>query len=329
MAQEFDLLKSLNIEVSAAPTPSRGSVATPSVDWDARSQSSLASSVVSLSIDKLSGAVVDRMVAHARDASPRHSLEFLKSASQPLRNQHNPSSVAGSASSEAWSMSGPASAAPSIVSHWSNKCRVPPPTLKHSHTTSSAQSVADAGVPNARGSQTIVLQLSSALRAPEQRPLPSAAPAASSAASSAPASVAAQASQASQASRVTASQPAAADSASETHRNSVSSQVSTSLAAIRPHTAHEVSRLSIVVGCGERPPNVSVRREQQQKYAQDLAQQIQMRSSFSAPAARKSDHSSTSLNFQPSELNFQPSEAAHSRERCPFQVSKQVRAAAR
>jgi hypothetical protein len=323
MTQEFDLLKSLNIEVSAAPTPSRGSFATPSVDWDARSHSSLASSVVSLSIDKLSGAVVDRMVAHAREASPRHSLEFFKGPSHSLGKQHNPSSIADGASSDAWSVSGPASAAPSIVSHWSNKCRVPPPTLKHSHASSRAQSVVDREEPRARGSDTIVLQLSSGLRASEQLPSSAAATATNSAPSSVPASVVAQAAYTSHA---PVSEPAASDSGSAAPRHSVSSHTpAQSFTSARPYTAHGVSPLSILVGCGERQPNVSARRVQQQKYAQDLAQQIQTRSSISAPAARKSEPvpASTSLHFHPSESS-QP--LAYPRERCPFQISKQVRA---
>jgi hypothetical protein len=190
------------------------------------------------------------------------------------------------------------------VSHWSNKCIVPPPTLKHSHASSSAQSVADA--PKGRGSDAIVLQLSSALGAPDQRRPSSAA---CSTAGSAPESVA------SQGSRITVSEAAAAGD-----RSSVSSHASALPA--RPHSAHTISRLGIVVGCGERPPSVSLRKEQQLKYAHDLTQQIQMRSSIAAPAARQSGPVSTSLNFQPSEVAHPLS---NSRERCPFQISKQVR----
>jgi hypothetical protein len=59
---------------------------------------------------------------------------------------------------------------------------------------------------------------------------------------------------------------------------------------------------------------------QQQKYAQDLAHQIRSKSEMRTTACR-SDQSSTSLLFQPSEAALRP---AYPRERCPFQISKQV-----
>jgi hypothetical protein len=314
MTEEFDLLKSLNITVSAAPTPSRGSKAPSSVDWDARSQSSLASSLVSLSIDKLSGAVVDRMVAHAREASPRHSLEIFKGGSFHLQKQHDASSVDGSACSDVWSVSGPASAAPSVASHVSNKCRVPPPTLKHSHASSSAHSVAGREASEIQGPATIVLQPSYALRA-SGRDLSSAAfNAPTSASSSTAASIAVQASVA----------PESANDLPDSFSQISRPSSAHSSAAPRPYTAHGTNPLSIVVGHGERQPNISGQKVQQQKYAQDLAHQIQVKSSIHASAARKSEPLSTSLHFQPSEFFQQPS---HPRERCPFQMSKQVRAA--
>lgn len=306
MAEDFDLLKSLNVVVSAAPTPSRGSHATPSVNWDARSQSSQASSVVSLSIDKLSGAVVDRMVAHAREASPRHSLEF-KGASFHLYKQRNSASVGDGESSDIWSVSGPASAAPSVASHVSNKCRVPPPTLKHSHASSSAQSVAGCEAREARGNGTIVLQPSSASRASYVSN--------SSAAVNVPISAAGSvASDAAQPSLQTNYGHQIPDSASEVSRRSLSSYSSShASAALRPYTAHGTSPLSIVVGLGERRGMASEQKMQQQKYAQDLAMQIQMKSAIHAPAAPKSEPVSTSLHFQPSEYFLQP---AYPRERC-------------
>ena len=320
MAQEFDLLKSLNIVVPVAATPSRGSTAAPSVDWDARSQSSVASSVLSLRIDKLSEAVVDRMVAHAREASPRHSLE-LKGAPRLLHKSHNPSSVDGASSvSGVSSVSVPASAAPSIASHWSNKCLVPPPTLKPSHASSSAQSASGKEAQQAHGASTIVLQPSTAApskSAPIQMQLSDALIAASSSPSaSTSASVAAQAS------RPPHSVSDAA-SYSSFRSSAVPSLSAYGAAAPRPYTAHGVSPLSIVVGLGERQPAVlSGRKLQQQKYAQDLAQQIQSRNSVYSPATRKVDAVSTSLQFQPSESQRQ---APYPRDRCPFQITKQVR----
>ncbi len=62
------------------------------------------------------------------------------------------------------------------------------------------------------------------------------------------------------------------------------------------------------------------RKMQQQKYAQDLAHQIQSKSEMRAAAA-PSNQFNTSLLFQPSEAALRP---AYPRERCPFQISKQV-----
>jgi hypothetical protein len=309
MAEEFDLLKSLNVVVSAAPTPSRGSHTTPSVNWDARSQCSQASSVVSLSIDKLSGAVVDRMVAHAREASPRHSLQS-KGASLHLHKQRNSASVGDDECSDIWSVSGPASAAPSVASHVSNMCRVPPPTLKHSHASSSAQSFAGFEAREARGNGTIVLQPSAASRTSY---LSNSSAAANVPISAAGSTVTSDAAQPSLQSKYGHQIP---DSASEVSRRSLSSYASSHASdAPRPYTAHGTSPLSIVVGLGERRGMMmSEQKMQQQKYAQDLAMQIQMKSAIHAPAAPKSEPVSTSLHFQPSEYFQQP---AYPRERCP------------
>jgi hypothetical protein len=320
MTEEFDLLKSLNITVSAAPTPSRGSKAPSSVDWDARSESSLASSLVSLSIDKLSGAVVDRIVAHAREASPRHSLDVFKDASFHLQKQRVASSVGSGSCNDVWSVSGPASAAPSVASHVSNKCRVPPPTLKHSHASSSAHSVAGREASSEiQSSGTIVLQPSRALRASDTALSSASFKAPDSASGSTTASIAAQASVAPE------SADDLPDSISQVSRSSVASRASAhSFAAPRPYSAYGTSPLSIVVGYGERQAFISGQKLQQQKYAQDLAHQIQVKSTIHASAARKSEPLSTSLHFQPSEC-FQ--QLSNPRERCPFQISKQVRAA--
>jgi hypothetical protein len=75
-----------------------------------------------------------------------------------------------------------------------------------------------------------------------------------------------------------------------------------------------------VVGCGERQSVHAGRKMQQQKYAQDLGNQIQSKSEMRAAAA-PSNQFNTSLLFQPSESALRP---AHPRERCPFLISKQV-----
>jgi hypothetical protein len=75
-----------------------------------------------------------------------------------------------------------------------------------------------------------------------------------------------------------------------------------------------------VVGCGERQSVHAGRKMQQQKYAQDLANQIQSKSEMRAAAA-PSNQFNTSLLFQPSESALRP---AYPRERCPFLISKQV-----
>ena len=310
MAEEFDLLKSLNIVVPVAATPTRGSTATPSVDWDARSQYSVASSVVSLRIDKLSEAVVDRMVAHAREASPRHSLQ-LKSGPRPSHHKcHSPSSVDRS---DVSSVSQPASAAPSIASHWSNKCLVPPPTLKPSHASSSAQSVNGQEVQRLHGPGTIVLQPSAGAHK-----LSAALVAASTSTSASTC-----ASGAAQASRAPDSVSVSDAGSYSSFRSSVAPSLSANESAPRPYTAHGLSPWSIVVGLSERQPLVFTGRKlQQQQYAQDLALQIQTKTSVYSPAARKSDPVTTSLMFQPSESK---QHSTSSRERCPFQISKQVR----
>jgi hypothetical protein len=73
---------------------------------------------------------------------------------------------------------------------------------------------------------------------------------------------------------------------------------------------------------GERQTAIMGRKVMQQSYAQDLARQIQMKSSsHHASATHSSDAVCTSLNFQPSESS---QAACYPRERCPFQISKQV-----
>ena len=107
----------------------------------------------------------------------------------------------------------------------------------------------------------------------------------------------------------------APDSPSATPRSSAPAP-----APARPHTAQGFSPLSIVVGCGERQSVHAGRKMQQQKYAQDLANQIQSKSEMRAAAA-PSNQFNTSLLFQPSESALRP---AYPRERCPFLISKQV-----